>query len=76
MVEGLALVFVLRHIVVSASVAAPVGRVTVRGCIAIHMLAIVYRAKQKQNKIKTLNRFAKNLSATRTRIEIPASCLD
>jgi hypothetical protein len=47
MVEGFALVFILGHVVVSASVAAPVGRVSVRGCIAIHNLAIVYGAKQK-----------------------------
>lgn len=52
MVEGFALVFILGHVVVSASVAAPVGRVTVRGCIAIHNLAIVYGAKQK-NKTKS-----------------------
>jgi hypothetical protein len=52
MVEGFALVFILGHVVVSASVAAPIGCVTVRGCIAIHNLAIVYRAKQK-NKTKS-----------------------
>jgi len=50
-VEGFALVFVMGYVVVAASVAAPVGRVTVRRCIAVHDLAIVYKGQAKKKYV-------------------------